>query len=295
MRAVIKIAMAVRSELRFPIQDRPKWRGSYSSITTAKIIDDIVKFRKNWKDSQEEEKKFCKESFAPIMTVEFIYNLNVGEQVGSQTRAETEVILNNFLDKSISQGSEITLPNQDTKRKETLNALKAMQKLHDIFTGEMESQGLLTVQQVCEVHGILMDGLHPDAGKIRPNKAFTTRHDGGVHWYPLPEKIEDPLYALIDCHNIYVSKLPPENSKEEVEYIIRCAARLMFDFVDTHPFGDGNGRMCCLGWSVRRIGVGVCNHGMHSNTRLVGERVASCLNTILARIVAQNPPLLHTV
>ena len=31
-----------------------------------------------------------------------------------------------------------------------------------------------------------------------------------------------------------------------MEHVFKCAARLLFDFVDTHPFGDGNGRMCRL-------------------------------------------------
>lgn len=109
----------------------------------------------------------------------------------------------------------------------------------------MSSTGLLTVQQVCDVHGILMKGLHPNAGKMRNTEAFTT-WDNGPYFYPSPERIEDRLYAHIDCHNIYVSSLPPENSREKVEYVIKCAARIMFDFVNTHPFGDGNGRMCRL-------------------------------------------------
>ena len=31
---------------------------------------------------------------------------------------------------------------------------------------------------------------------------------------------------------------------EAFGYLFKCAAQLLFDFVDAHPFGDG--RMCCL-------------------------------------------------
>ncbi len=241
--------MAIRSELKFPVSDNPKWRGT-NSVRTAEMIDDIVKFRKDFCDIREEKKISWLDSFVPIMAVDFVYNVNVGEQVGLQTRAETEEILKPYLKSVVSMESDTPITGSntpttlDTKRRETLNTLKALKKLYDMFVNEMDSQGFLTVDQVCEVHGVLMKDLHRDAGKIRCTKAFTTWN--GVHFYPEPEKIEGQLYALVDRHNIYVEKLPQKYSREEVEYIIKCAARIMFHFVDTHPFGDGNGRTCHL-------------------------------------------------
>ena len=35
-------------------------------------------------------------------------------------------------------------------------------------------------------------------------------------------------------------------STTNIEFIFKRAARLLFDFVDAHPFGDGNGRTCRL-------------------------------------------------
>ena len=40
--------------------------------------------------------------------------------------------------------------------------------------------------------------------------------------------------------------LPTKYSREEVEYVIKVAAILMFEIVDTHPFGVGNCRLCRL-------------------------------------------------
>lgn len=69
--------------------------------------------------------------FAPVMAVDFIYNVNIGEQVGSQTRDETEEILKSFWEKSVLEESDEHA--QDTKKKETLNTYKAMALLHRIF------------------------------------------------------------------------------------------------------------------------------------------------------------------
>ncbi len=57
------------------------------------------------------------------------------------------------------------------------------------------------------------------------------------------------MYSLIDHHNLHMEYYRMEvqkGSTKEVEFIVKCAARLLFDFVDVHPFFDGNGRMCRL-------------------------------------------------
>lgn len=172
--------------------------------------------------------------------MDFVYNVNIGEQVGTQTKAKTEEILNAVF---VSKNTDVSSHN--TKKKETLNVYKAMSKLHDVAEKNMEGNGLLTVTQVCDIHEILMKGLHRDAGKIRSTEALTT-WNGLVHFYPPPYSVENRLFGHIDLHNIYMCELPPKYSVEETEYVIKCAARLMFEVVNTHPFGDGNGRTCHL-------------------------------------------------
>ena len=237
--------MARRSELDFKFEDRPKWRSLDSerpTRSTGGMIDDIVQFRTQFRDIPEQGKLFCRENFSPIMAVDCIYHLNIGEKVGTQTKEGTEAIIQSVLDKTASsEGGR----GEETEGKETMNTFKAMTKLHEIFHQEMDSQGLLTVEQVCEVHGVLMKGLHPNAGKPRTTEAYTV-WNGCPRFYPDASTARDRLYGLIDCHNIYVSSLPSKYTKQEVEYVFKCAARLLFEFVDAHAFGDGNGRMCRL-------------------------------------------------
>ena len=61
--------------------------------------------------------------------------------------------------------------------------------------------------------------------------------------YPNPQHSESLLYSLIDHHNLCIQNCPTNG---DIGYIFKCAAQLLFSFVDAHPFSDGNGRMCRL-------------------------------------------------
>ena len=196
--------------LDFPIEERPRWR---SSIDTCTMIQEISRFRQEFCGA-EEMKVFCKDIFVPGITEDYI--VNIGEQNEAQAELEKE------------------------------NIREAMKRLDEVFVEEMEGTGLLDVDQVCKVHMILMNGLHEHAGEFRDKEAYTA-WDGKDHYYPPPDSVKSRLERHIDSHNYNIDKRPKiANSIEETEYVIKCAARLMFEFVNTHPFGDGNGRMCRL-------------------------------------------------
>ena len=97
-----------------------------------------------------------------------------------------------------------------------------------------------------------MAGLRDDAGEIRKYDVFALYEDKEIHLYPDSIVAEQILYACVDHHCIQMSRnlaaLSPNKqlSTTNVEFIFKCAARLLFDFVDAHPFGDGNGRTCRL-------------------------------------------------
>ena len=119
-----------------------------------------------------------------------------------------------------------------------------MKKLYEI-RNDMDQSGLLAVDQICDVHRVLLDGLHNDNGSIRTTEVYTPFRNG-THFYPPPTVVEQRLYALVDHHNIYVDGSPNMLSEEHISHVFKYAARLLFEFVDTHPFVDGNGRMCRL-------------------------------------------------
>jgi len=112
------------------------------------------------------------EEFARAMTVDYniIYHLNAREMVATLTQGGTEAVLNFVMAKrrttEAEAGSDVVDQKPKTKEeRESVNTYRAMAKLHG-FHSEMKNTGILTVQQICDVHRVLMDGLRSDAGNV---------------------------------------------------------------------------------------------------------------------------------
>ena len=227
------------NKLNYEFEDSPSWREV--EVKTSEMISQITQWRVKYNELLEDAKEFCDQQFARAMAIDYIHNLNVGEMVGTQSQEDTEELLKKWFDEP-SEKSQL-----DSKRteRETINTYKAMKLLRQ-KAKEMGMTGMLTVQEICDVHSLLLKDVHKDCGKIRTKEAYTHWHNGH-HFYPEPKLAECLLYSLIDHHNMNMEKKPSSGDPNEyTEYIFKCAARLLFDFVDTHPFGDGNGRMCRL-------------------------------------------------
>ena len=131
--------------MNFEPENQPRWRSS--GLRTEELIDDIVTFRDKFEKLHPIDKQFCRGSFSSSMAVEFIYHINVSELIGSQTKERIEELIRSISERREADQSDI----------ETLNIYAAMKKLHQIFKDEM--YGFLTVQQICDVHRVLMKGL----------------------------------------------------------------------------------------------------------------------------------------
>lgn len=229
--------------LDFTIPEQPSWREEDES--TSKKLDDIIRWRKQYDALTEEDKQICEKQFARVMAIEYVYESNVGESVGTQTYEDTKEILECLMTKKNVQR------NWTTEEIETINTEAALRRMHELHTqSEMDHTGLLTVQQICDIHKILLSGLRllqGDEGNLRKTVTYTKRPNGDTHYYPEPGQIEAMIYGAIDEHNIHMEYMPPVTSMEtRIPYIIKSAAWLLARFVTIHPFGDGNGRLCCL-------------------------------------------------
>ena len=230
----------------FELAKLPTWKNG-AAAADYKISDllvDIVEFCKKYKSYRLSSKL---QSRVRSLTVEFVYKTSVGESVGLQSREDIEAVIDAYTNNTVTSNGAKLLKKED-ERKETLNIYKAL-KYADELHEEMNNTGLLTVQQICDIHRVLMTGLRKDAGEIRKHHVYTSCK-GEIHFYPQPHIAEQIFYACVDHHCIQMShlaNLPIELlSTSEVELIFKRAARLLFDFVDAHPFADGNGRTCRL-------------------------------------------------
>ena len=94
-------------------------------------------------------------------------------------------------------------------------------------TDEMSRTGKLTVEQICDIHRVLMDGLQKDAGDVRKGIAYITWNDKD-YFYSEPMVTEQLFYACIDHHCTHMThyeKLAQEApSVESFRYLFKCAA-----------------------------------------------------------------------
>ena len=219
---------------------KPATAGYY---TISELLAEIVEYGRRYFESYDFKSR-CR-PLGKIMAVEFVYKTSVGESVGLQSMADIEAVIDAY-----NSNDSINKVLKEEERKETINIYRALEYVSEL-RDEMENTGILTVQKICDIHRVLMTGLRNDAGEIRKYDVFTVCKDKKIHFYPEPVIAEQILYACVDHHCIQISRLTKLSvdellSLENVKLIFKRAARLLFDFVDAHPFGDGNGRTCRL-------------------------------------------------
>ena len=234
-------------DLQFDFKEVPTWRGDSGEETTA-MLTDIVTYYEKYENLPPPAKHFCKTSFSKLMTVKFILDVNIDESVGTQTADGTRAVLDAYIKKQQSPSNLGRGQGVNNDHVVTINVFKTLNKFYDM-RDEMENTGKVTVLQICDMHRVLMNELRDDAGELRKTYVFSTwKNEDYV--YPDFDVAEQLLYACVDHHSTHMTeygKLAEKAPKvESFCYLFKCAARLLFDFVDAHPFGDGNGRMCRL-------------------------------------------------
>ena len=119
----------------------------------------------------------------------------------------------------------VALP--DKSLAEQLEAKNHQTALQYVF-GHMAEKGLIDEDFVRKLHGILMNGVRPDAGMYRNHAVRIV----GVH--------------LPTANHMSVPKLVPEvlaRIAEPTKDIVAVSAGVHSKFEQIHPFSDGNGRV----------------------------------------------------
>ena len=233
---------------KFDLVELATWKARpIAANTISELVADIVEYGRKYYLCPEFQSR-CR-SLTKTMAVEFVHKTSVGESVGLQSMEDISAVINAYTNdhNTVNSGAKLL---KEEEGKETINIYRALEYVNKLHK-EMKNTGILTVQQICDVHRVLMTGLRNDAGEIRKHDVFTWCKDNEFHFYPEPIVAEQILYACVDHHCIQVSPLAKLSvdellSPEKVEFIFKRAVRLLFDFVDAHPFADGNGRTCRL-------------------------------------------------
>ncbi len=246
-------------DLAYQIEENPPWRtstcecegrkesenGRSSRLTSTIMLKAISSRVEEFDKLPEKTQELHRAALSRSMAVEYVHRSNIGESVGTQAFEDTQTLL---------KDEPVTLSNREQSQwsrdeLETVNTWRALRKFHEQIREEMQRTGMISVQQLCDIHALLLERLHPNNGRIRDTDVFTRTEDG-FHYYPCAMVAKQRLYSLIDHHNIrmecFHTYRERMSTEEQVEFIVKCAARLLFEFVYTHPFSDGNGRTCRL-------------------------------------------------
>ncbi|EFC49592.1 predicted protein [Naegleria gruberi] len=175
---------------------------------------------------------------------EYVFNSNKGENVGHQTLHETISSLQNY-----KEGNELS----SKESNETVNTLKALEFLNEtrsemlstLNESELHHSIMLFEDTIKECHSILMKGLVVNNGLYRQKQACAMRDDNTLLYYVDHDLVADRCVGLIDYYNTIVDECVGEDMFN-VEKLFKLASYLAFNFVDIHPFSDGNGRMARL-------------------------------------------------
>lgn len=189
--------------------------------------------------------------FANRSAAEFVYSSNLMEKTlpSGASAHDTFACLETVYEKSQDTKEPTVLWTCDGGR--TREEMRAQMVQHCRALSLASAWGRnkehkLTAENVCHLHKTLMlgavdeSGLPLKAGEIRTCGAFTVGH-------VYPEASMAGLEQAVDRYHL---------SLERKDHFLVSAAVLFYEFIQVHPFQDGNGRLCrlLLHYALERVG-----------------------------------------
>lgn len=232
--------------LPFEAIEIPKW-GKKEDISIEEMIAEILSHVKKWEEMKDRYDEKLINKVQKEFLVEFIFHVNMEEESGFSTFEETDEFLTHFYARGGNSQRRLSMREQ-----ETLNLGNAYEHLLARINSEEEPSdyGLMEVNLLRETHEKLMKDIEIPEGYTKPgifsNRSRKTEYKGEEYEYQKPEDMESAVYKLLDQCNImfdHCIKGGLEDS-DDLYCLFKTCAWFLFEFLDLHPFSDGNGRLC---------------------------------------------------
>lgn len=153
----------------------------------------------------------------------------------------------------------LTEPPLDKLERKIFNLNKAFDYL---FPKPLQSyqpiDKIFCLEGICKLHSMVMDGLIDNPGTYRVKEASPSGH---FYFYKSSYKIESSLDSL--CNSVLYLLGKDNNVKE----LVQIGGDFLGDFLDIHPFSNGNGRLgrLLLSYIMFRISIVPLPLNVHGN------------------------------
>ena len=243
----------VASLINFEAEEAPPWRENTGKpvYSVKEMIQAITEYQDKWRNMKGTIREETLKKVDRCFMRKFLYHINIEEGHGCNTMEGVESCL--------EMGSGIISPRDlSEKERETVNLLRAYSYLLDevkkVEDGDEENKlhGLLEINLVKEIHKFILEGIALPKNLTKPGefseKERATCFRGEVYEYAKPEDLELKVQTLLDRYNDLITYcVKEEEDPEDQTYkMFKTCTFLLFELLDLHPFGDGNGRLCRL-------------------------------------------------
>ncbi|XP_022100065.1 uncharacterized protein LOC110984322 [Acanthaster planci] len=258
--------------IKFRPEENPKWRKEEDNVPPLDdMVREIVGFQAKWNLMKEK----CNADVGSVQRQfldKFIFHCNKEEDHGCDTLEDTQECLASKKDYS----------DLSDKEKETVDLKNAYEYLLDVKEKEKDtkSHGMIEESMLRGAHKIILKSApkNPhltELGQYSDKQRYTT-YKGEIHEYQMPDDMHRVVNNILDRFNSLFeesqSRLAKSNSQgsqtdeadaisqgsqtDEAEdsqqlfdntfKLLKTCSWLVFEMLDLHPFGDGNGRLCRL-------------------------------------------------
>lgn len=209
--------------------------------TVEGMIADIAQYQNEARKLDEKVSKSIEKKFLH----KYIFHVNSEGKRGVDTEEETRECIETV--ESTRPGKTCSI-----KEKETINVFQAYQQLEEILEKEGVQKsdklyGLLDIDILKDLHKTILKDISSQR-LTEPGKCSDMprccKYKGEQYDYRNPDNMDHALTVLLDRYNNLSDWIKyEEHQASRIYKIFKTSSWLLFEFLDLHPFSDGNGRL----------------------------------------------------